>query len=111
MPGSLNTKEEKVVAEFIEKLKSQFGKAVKMTLLYGSKARGDDTKKSDIDLFVLLDKADYKIRDKIVDLAFDLFLEHEVLISPRVISMNEYELLKRWETSFYKNLQKDGIKL
>ena len=103
--------EKTALNEFKKTLTSIFGNRVKMLLLYGSKARGDYSKESDLDLFVLLDKEDYKIRDQIVDLAFSLLLKYGVLISPRVISVAEYDLLKRWQTTFIKNLDRDGIKV
>lgn len=111
MLGKLNPKEDFVLKEFKTMLSKKFGKKIKMLLLYGSKVRGDYHKESDIDVFVLIDKGDFKIRDQIVDIAYDLLLKHEILISPRVINMNEYELLNRWQTAFIKNLKKEGIKI
>lgn len=111
MPGALNEIEEKALNEFRTILSKTFGDKVKMLILYGSKARGDYSRESDIDVFVLLDKSDFKVRDQIVDIAYDLFLKYEVLLSPRVINMDEYELLNRWQTTFIKNLQRDGIKI
>ncbi len=111
MIGKLNQKEEAALREFTKILRGKYSDRIKMLLLYGSKARGDYHKESDIDVFVLIDKGDYKIRDEIVDIAADLLLKHEVLISPRVINMGEYNTLTRWKASFIKNIQKEGIKI
>lgn len=111
MIGKLTEVEEKALTEFKNALNKTFSGSIKTMLLYGSKARGDYTKESDLDVFVLIDKGDFEIRDQIVDLAYDFFLKYGVLISPRVINMNEYELLDRWQTAFIKNLKKDGINI
>lgn len=109
--GILSLTEEKALSEFKGILNSTFGNNIKTLLLYGSKAKGTSTKESDIDVFVLIDKGGFEIRDQIVDIAYDLFLKYDILISPRVIDISEYNLLMRWKTSFIKNLEKDSIKI
>ena len=44
-----------VVAQFAEEIKGMFGNSLHNIILYGSCARGDFTKDSDIDLMILLD--------------------------------------------------------
>ena len=44
-----------VVAQFAEEIKGMFGNSLRNIILYGSCARGDFTKDSDIDLMILLD--------------------------------------------------------
>ena len=111
MLGSLNQIEEKSLGEFKDKLNNIFKNRIKTMLLYGSKARGDYNRTSDIDVFILIEEGGYEVRDQIADMSYDIFLKYEVLISPRVININEYEVLNRWQTAFIKNLQRDGIKI
>ena len=111
MIGKLSEIEENAVKEFNQKLRSFAGSNIKQILLFGSKARGDYHSESDIDIFVLLDQGDFETRDRIVDLAYDVFLKYQVQISPRVINMQEYQLSNRWQTSFIKNIQKEGINI
>lgn len=111
MLGLLNQIEEKALTEFKETLNNIFKNRIKTMLLYGSKARGDYNRASDIDVFILIEEGDFEVRDKIVDISYDIFLKYEVLISPRVINMNEYVILNRWQTAFIKNLQRDGIRI
>jgi len=111
MLGSLNQIEEKALDEFKDNLNNIFKNRIKTMLLYGSKARGDYNRTSDIDVFILIEEGGYEVRDQIADMSYDIFLKYEVLISPRVININEYEVLNRWQTAFIKNLQRDGIKI
>jgi predicted nucleotidyltransferase len=105
----LNPTEQMAVAEFAQSVKVAFGDSVRQLLVYGSKARGKFHKESDIDILVLLKQDDYQVRNQISDMAFDLLLKYGVLISPRVINNVEYEKLRRWQTAFIKNVDKDGV--
>ncbi|MFH1386675.1 MAG: nucleotidyltransferase domain-containing protein [bacterium] len=111
MTGKLTEIEEKAVKEFKEAVLRKFPGKIKTILLYGSKARGDFHKESDIDVMVLIDEGDFEIRDQILDIAYGFFLKYEVLVSPRVINLKEYQQLTLWQTSFIKNTQRDGISI
>lgn len=58
--------------------------------LFGSVANGTDTEDSDIDLFILVNYNDSITRETILDVAFDANLEFEVLISPLIMSKEEF---------------------
>jgi predicted nucleotidyltransferase len=105
----LDTNEKKAVDEFTQSVKAAFGDSIKRLLIYGSKARGNFHKESDIDILVLLEQEDYQARNQISDIAFDLLLKYGVLISPRVINTIEYAKLCRWQTAFIRNVDKDGV--
>ena len=49
-------------------------------ILFRSKARGDDTVFSHVDLLILVDKKERK--EEILDVCFQFELEHDILISP-----------------------------
>ncbi len=51
-----------LVSQYVEVLCKIYGKHLKTVILYGSYARGDYTKDSDIDIMVLLDLSDIDIK-------------------------------------------------
>ena len=81
-------------------------------ILYGSYARGTFTEQSDIDLLILLDKSkisrddETKIKYPLYDIEFDTGL----IISPIVLSKNEWESQHKI-TPFYENVMREGIVL
>jgi predicted nucleotidyltransferase len=109
MIGKLTETEEKAVREFSAALRSAYGETIKQILLFGSKARGDFHKESDIDIFILVDKADSALRRKTASLTTKILLQHSVLLSPKIVEESHFSFLKQLETAFAKNIEKDGI--
>ena len=72
---------------------------------------GDYDKNSDIDIMILTDLNDKEIieyRMKIRDMACDLELENDVIISPLVRNIEKYN--ERIDViPFYINVQKEGV--
>lgn len=98
--------------EHIKKIKDfllkQYSNKIKQIILYGSYARGDFTKDSDIDLLVLVDKTldPWQVRKSLSDLLFEILLEHNELIS--VIVLPE-DFLLNFNYPFLLNVKREGI--
>ena len=87
---------------------AHYGSRLKFVVLYGSYARGDFRKDSDIDLLVVLDnlESEYKEIDVLTELKTDLMLENEIFISTNPTTLEKFidsDLI------FYKNVRKQGI--
>ncbi len=81
-------------------------------ILYGSYARGDNKKDSDIDILVLLDKdkITYADRRKVGDPLYHIELDVYIRISPRICSKKRWETTQRI-TPFYHNVLREGRSL
>ena len=81
-------------------------------ILFGSYARGDNTKLSDIDLLILIDKdkVTYLDEKRIKYPLYDLEFETGLIISPLVFSRKDWET-RHSVTPFYKNVKREGIVL
>ena len=81
-------------------------------IIYGSHARGQNKKSSDIDLLILVDndKVSYSDEQRIKYPLYDLEFETGKIISPIIFSRNDWET-RHAITPFYKNVKKDGVQL
>ncbi len=103
----------KSISQLLDLIEEVFGDRVKKVILYGSYARGDYKRNSDIDVMILTDLAKDELieyRDKLWDLAYDIELENNVVLSPLVKNIEKYN--KRIDViPFYMNVQKEGVVL
>lgn len=77
--------------------------------LYGSKARGDSTAESDIDVMIEIDESSPEIESQIDDIIFNINLEYDTLISAIIMNRKEIEEGPMSEAPIYKVIQKEGI--
>ena len=81
-------------------------------ILYGSYARGDEKKDSDIDLLILVNKKKVTFQDekRISFPLYDLEFDTGQIISPVILSLTDWNDRHRI-TPFYENVQNEGIEL
>jgi predicted nucleotidyltransferase len=79
--------------------------------LFGSYSRNEQTPESDIDLLFIVKKFDDQIRHKLSSLASDYSLERDVIISPLIKDVRTWAKNRKYETLFYSEIIKDGIRL
>ena len=103
--------EQQAVREFAAKARELLGERLLGLKLFGSKARGDDTPESDIDVLVEVDQATAAIEDTVLDIAFAVNLAHDVYISPRVIERAVFEHPVWSITPFIRSVVEQGVPL
>lgn len=79
--------------------------------LFGSRARGEGNEDSDVDLLVLLDRYDEKVKIKIWDAADAVFSATDILLAPQVLSRERFDNLRRRERLIAQEIERDGIRL
>ena len=106
---------EKIVREFVNQANELLGDRIKKIILYGSYARGDYKKNSDVDLMILTDLSDDEIiefREKLSDIAFEIEFENnfDVMLSPLLKNIDKFNY---WLEAlpFYMNVEKEGVVL
>ena len=97
--------------EFLRSLRSALGKNLLEAKLFGSKATGRDQPGSDIDVLVVVNRNGVETEDRVLDIAFDVNLKHDVYISPRVIDRSILSDPVWSITPFLRAIAKDGISL
>ena len=111
IPSDIN----RIISQFIEETKKILGNRLKKIILYGSYARGDFNKKSDIDIMILTDLSDKELldyQDKIYDYVYELEYENDFTfeIMPLIKNIDKFNY---WLEAlpFYINVQKEGVVL
>ena len=107
MPNRIND----IINQFILEISNLLGNRLKKVILYGSYARGDYDKNSDVDIMILTDLNDKEIikyRMKVRDIACDIELDNDIIISPLVRNIDRYNERTN-VVPFYMNIQKEGV--
>ncbi|MBI5970425.1 MAG: nucleotidyltransferase domain-containing protein, partial [Deltaproteobacteria bacterium] len=79
--------------------------------VFGSKVRGDFDAESDIDVFVLVRTFTPDVMTAVAAISSDISINCGVLISPVVLSNDEYEKNSRLNTFFFQELKSCGVLL
>lgn len=83
--ASLKPVDGAAVGEFADRVRSALSTDVLDIRLFGSKATGRDAPDSDIDILVVVAEARPEVEERILAIAFDVNLAHDVFISPSVV--------------------------
>jgi predicted nucleotidyltransferase len=101
-----------VARQFAAAARRHFGKRLKAVRLYGSAARGDWTKESDIDVLVLLDRVRPKDTDWLIHRAALLGLHGSgLLLQPLFMTESAFAKMLARELLFALEVQREGIDL
>lgn len=111
MALGLDKKDKLGLEKFKTALEKAIGKDLVEVKLFGSKARGDARKDSDIDVLVITATGDRRISDVIYSIVTDILLEDGISISPKVMGRKDYDPLYKMGTPFIRNVVRDGISI
>ena len=98
-----------ILAQLSHELQSRLGSHLKKIILFGSKARGDDSLDSDFDCLVVVDEVTPEVREAIDELAGELLFEHNAVFSIFPIAENVFQ--NRRFDPFLNSIRKEGIVL
>ena len=102
-----------ILNDFINEIKVILGKRLKKIVLYGSYARGDYNKNSDIDIMILTDLSNEEISDyskRIWEICADIEIDKEIVISPLIRNIDNFDAWSEVKP-FYMNIINEGVVL
>lgn len=108
----LKAREKEALDKLISGLKKLYGANLDSVILYGSKARGDATRDSDIDVMVILGGYDNQSEefDKIFKLVYAVEEEYDYDLLMSFIIKKKEEYLGR-QSPLLLNVRKEGVNL
>jgi predicted nucleotidyltransferase len=97
--------------KFKKKLLSEIPDKVLKIIIFGSYARGDEALDSDLDILVITTEKSKELERLIFNIAYEIMWEHNFtpLISLEIMTEAHWRFLKAKGSSFYKNIQREGI--
>ena len=104
---------QKILEEFLEEIKQILGNRLKKIILYGSYARGDYDKNSDIDIMILTDLTYEEINKYsllIWEKCADIEIDRGIVISPLIRNIDNFNSWLNVKP-LYMNIVNEGVVL
>lgn len=102
---------EKLLQSYRKTIERETGQDIKEMILYGSYARGDFRKDSDIDIMILADTDETglkQLESKVMDITYDFNWDHGTEIMPAVQDIKHFNYWKK-AYLFYRNVEEEGV--
>jgi len=87
---------------------ARFGPLVSSIIVFGSKARGDSTADSDLDLLLVIEEGDWRVKSELADVAYELAIGTDVVPSVKIYTRAEWERLRESESPFREAITREG---
>jgi predicted nucleotidyltransferase len=97
--------------ELCAAVRTRFGARVIRLALFGSRARGDATEDSDVDVLIVIDGLTSAEGREVDAMVGDLLTRHDVLLSPFLVSREHFERLRARERRIVAEIDRDGLAL
>lgn len=108
---NLSEAERSAVLDFLARVRSAYDWKIQQVMLFGSKARGEATADSDIDILLIVAEETWQFRDEICRVGADISLQYDVLLDARVIGAARWQYMSEIKSGLYKNISKEAIPL
>jgi uncharacterized protein len=97
----------KIVSEFRSRLEAII--PILDLRVFGSRARGDATEESDLDVFIKVAELDRSCREKISDLAWEVSFKYDLVISTFVVTEAQVERGAMGASPLLSKVLQEGI--
>ena len=108
---NLSPRESAALAELKCEFELLLGDRLERFVLFGSKARGDHDTNSDIDVAITVRGLDRELRRHILDRVTTVELNHLQPLSTLVLSLGDFERLRRRERRIALDIEREGLPL
>ncbi|MDI6793455.1 MAG: nucleotidyltransferase domain-containing protein [bacterium] len=103
----LSNKDYRILSLFAALVRQRFLNA--RVWAFGSRARGIATEESDLDVCVVVNRLDEKVDQAIMDIAWRVGFEHDLIISTVTYSQQEFEKGPCSESTLVQNILEEGV--
>lgn len=99
--------------EIAKELKERLSKIVRLIdfRVFGSRARGDKDEYSDMDVFLEIESLNTEVKNKILDIIWEVGFKYFIVISPLIFTRDEIEKSPMRASPIVENIVKEGVKV
>lgn len=99
--------------EIAKELKGKLSEIVRLIdfRVFGSRARGDEDEYSDMDIFLEIDVLNRELKNKILDIIWEVGFKHFIVISPLIMTKDEVENSPLKSSPIIKNVVAEGVRV
>lgn len=108
---NMSRTESTAVLDFLRRVRSTYGGQVRRAMLFGSKARGEATGDSDIDVLLIVADETWQLRDEICSISAEVSLNYDVLLDARVIGEARWGYMSETQAGLYQNISNEAVPL
>jgi predicted nucleotidyltransferase len=108
---NIPNREKQVIFSFKKALEKSLGQNLISLQLFGSKARGDSQKDSDIDILLVIKEKNRRIDELIYNIVVDLMLKTGLYLSVKILDLKSFEKLNQIPTVFMQKIKEEAVKL
>ncbi|MBI5446723.1 MAG: nucleotidyltransferase domain-containing protein [Deltaproteobacteria bacterium] len=103
----MSDNDRRVLGLFAERVRTLYPEA--RVLAYGSRARGDATWESDLDVCVIMPAVTREIEEKIGEISWEVGFDNDVLITAVEFEQGDFERKANGGHPFVANVLRDGV--
>jgi predicted nucleotidyltransferase len=107
----MNEKDRQIVFELRNRLTDDVLKHLKRLVLFGSRAKGEETADSDLDILAIVDEKNTEIEKRLEDIAYQVMWDNDFkpIISLKVLAESHFLNALNKGYSFYRHVEREGI--
>lgn len=100
-----------LIEELKHRLPADVLRHIRQMILYGSRARGDSSEDSDLDLVALVDEHTPELELTLDEIAYEVMWDHDFkpIISLKVFDEVRFRSAAAKGFSFYRNVEREGV--
>lgn len=103
--------EDKIEAEFVDRITSLFSSRISEVILFGSRAKGISKPGSDYDFLIVLKERDRGVIDEIYEVVADFLIKYGADISLKIYGYEKFQKMASLPTPFMASVLKTGKRL
>jgi len=103
--------EQQAIEKLLLRLREAYGDQIQQAMLFGSKARGEAVRDSDIDVMVLVKDETWVLKNGMLEIVADINLEYDLAIDVRVIGVERWQRMANIQAGLYRTISQDAIPL